>query len=60
MKIYTRSGDRGETGLFGGQRVKKHHPRVEAYGAVDELNAVLGMAVVAIARMNFLKIAGLT
>jgi cob(I)alamin adenosyltransferase len=48
MKIYTRSGDEGETGLFGGQRVKKHHPRVEAYGAVDELNAVLGMAVAAI------------
>ena len=44
MKIYTRGGDGGETGLFGGGRVPKHHPRVEAYGAVDELNAVLGMA----------------
>lgn len=44
MKIYTRTGDRGETGLFGGQRVSKDHARVEAYGEVDELNAVLGLA----------------
>lgn len=44
MKIYTRTGDRGETGLFGGQRVRKDDPRVEAYGAVDELNSVLGLA----------------
>jgi len=44
MKIYTRSGDQGETGLFGGGRVPKSHIRVEAYGAVDELNAALGMA----------------
>jgi cob(I)alamin adenosyltransferase len=43
-RIYTRTGDRGETGLFGGGRVAKSHPRVEAYGAVDELNAVLGWA----------------
>lgn len=42
--IYTRTGDEGETGLFGGGRVPKAHPRVEAYGAVDELNAVLGWA----------------
>ena len=42
QRIYTRTGDAGETGLFGGGRVPKHHPRVEAYGAVDELNAVLG------------------
>ncbi len=46
MKIYTRSGDAGQTGLFGGQRVPKTHPRVEAYGAIDELNAVLGLAMV--------------
>lgn len=46
MRIYTRKGDRGETGLFGGERVSKAHARVEAYGAVDELNAVLGLAVV--------------
>ncbi len=42
MKIYTRTGDRGDTGLFGGGRVEKDHPRVEACGDVDELNAVLG------------------
>jgi cob(I)alamin adenosyltransferase len=44
MKIYTRTGDAGDTGLFGGGRVAKDDPRVEAYGDVDELNAVLGMA----------------
>lgn len=44
MKIYTRTGDAGETALFGGGRVSKHHPRVAAYGAVDELNATLGWA----------------
>ena len=43
MKIYTKSGDSGETGLFGGPRVPKDDARVEAYGAVDELNAVLGV-----------------
>lgn len=42
QRIYTRTGDSGDTGLFGGGRVAKSHPRVEAYGAVDELNAVLG------------------
>jgi cob(I)alamin adenosyltransferase len=41
-KIYTKTGDDGETGLFGGPRVRKDHPRIEAYGTVDELNAVLG------------------
>jgi len=45
MRIYTRTGDRGETGLFGGGRVKKSHPRVEAFGGVDELNSVVGWAV---------------
>jgi cob(I)alamin adenosyltransferase len=44
MKIYTKTGDEGATGLFGGGRVGKDHPRVEAYGDVDELNAALGMA----------------
>ena len=43
-RIYTRTGDAGETGLIGGQRVPKDHLRVEAYGAVDELNAHLGVA----------------
>src|SRR5262245_41554980 len=42
-RIYTKSGDRGDTGLGDGQRVVKDHPRVEAYGQVDELNAVLGL-----------------
>jgi cob(I)alamin adenosyltransferase len=44
MKIYTKTGDAGDTGLFGGGRVPKDHPRVQAYGSVDELNASLGMA----------------
>ena len=44
MRIYTRTGDEGETGLFGGGRVKKDHPRTAAYGDVDELNSVLGLA----------------
>ena len=44
MRIYTRTGDAGDTGLFGGGRVGKDDPRVEAYGDVDELNAVLGLA----------------
>ena len=43
MKIYTRTGDDGTTGLLGKARVPKHDPRVEAYGNVDELNAVLGV-----------------
>ena len=44
MKIYTRSGDGGETGLFGGARVSKASARVASYGDVDELNSVLGLA----------------
>lgn len=44
MKIYTKTGDAGETGLFGGGRVRKDDPRVQAYGDVDELNATLGFA----------------
>ncbi len=44
VKIYTKTGDAGDTGLFGGGRVQKDDPRVEAYGDVDELNAVLGLA----------------
>ncbi|MES2460986.1 MAG: cob(I)yrinic acid a,c-diamide adenosyltransferase [Armatimonadota bacterium] len=45
MKIYTGTGDTGETGLYGGQRVGKDDKRVEAYGTVDEANAALGIAV---------------
>ena len=44
MKIYTRTGDGGETGLLGGGRVPKDDPRVAAYGQVDELNAAIGFA----------------
>jgi cob(I)alamin adenosyltransferase len=47
VKIYTRRGDLGETDLLGGARVAKDHPRVAAYGAVDELNAQLGSAAAA-------------
>lgn len=43
MKIYTRTGDGGDTGLLGGSRVPKDHLRIEAYGTVDELNSHLGM-----------------
>lgn len=45
MKIYTRTGDAGETALFGGGRVSKDHHRVAAYGSIDELNASVGVAV---------------
>lgn len=44
MKIYTKTGDAGDTGLFGGGRVPKDHPRVAAYGEVDSLNAAVGFA----------------
>ena len=43
-RIYTKTGDAGETSLLGGVRVPKHHRRVQAYGAIDELNAAIGMA----------------
>jgi len=44
MKIYTKTGDDGSTGLFGGGRVRKSDPRIECYGTVDELNAAIGLA----------------
>jgi cob(I)alamin adenosyltransferase len=47
MKLYTRQGDAGQTQLFGGQRVRKDDLRVEAYGTVDELNALLGVCLAA-------------
>ena len=43
MKIYTKTGDNGTTSLYGGDRVKKHNIRVEAYGTIDELNSNIGM-----------------
>lgn len=45
MKIYTKTGDKGETGLFGGERITKSSLRIEAYGTIDELNAFIGFAV---------------
>ena len=47
MKIYTKTGDSGTTGLQGGSRVSKADPRIMAYGALDEANAILGMAIAA-------------
>lgn len=52
MRIYTRTGDSGETALFGGGRVRKDDVRVEAYGAVDELNGALGLAVAGLEAMG--------
>ena len=43
IKIYTKTGDKGETGLLGGTRVPKNHVRIEAYGTVDELNSFIGL-----------------
>jgi len=43
MKIYTKTGDKGKTSLFGGVRVSKHNIRIEAYGTVDELNSYIGL-----------------
>ena len=44
MKIYTKTGDKGETSLYGGTRVSKAAARVESYGTLDELNAFIGLA----------------
>ncbi len=46
MKIYTKTGDKGETGLFGGERVSKNNLRLNAYGSIDELNSFLGLALI--------------
>jgi cob(I)alamin adenosyltransferase len=43
MKIYTKTGDKGQTSLIGGTRVPKHHLRIESYGTVDELNSYIGL-----------------
>lgn len=59
-RVYTRTGDDGTTGLAGGQRLSKAHPRIEAYGTVDELNAILGFALASLPEggnppLSFLK-----
>lgn len=59
MKIYTKTGDRGDTGLFGGTRVSKADPRVAAYGDVDELNACLGFARASLVAVDDVELAGM-
>ena len=60
MKIYTKTGDKGETGLFGGQRVSKDSLRITAYGTIDELNSFIGLAITEVndegVRMDLLNI----
>jgi cob(I)alamin adenosyltransferase len=60
MKIYTKTGDKGETGLFGGERVSKDSPRISAYGTIDELNSFIGYTITEIkdqsVKNNLLKI----
>ena len=56
MKIYTKTGDKGETSLFGGQRVFKDDVRVDCYGTVDELNSVLGLAVTEVTESEIIKV----
>ncbi len=58
MAIYTRTGDAGTTSLFTGQRVSKTHPRVEAYGTLDELNAALSLCACAAADENHRTLRG--
>ena len=45
FRIYTKTGDQGETGLFGGKRLPKSHIRIDAYGTVDELNSICGVLI---------------
>jgi len=54
-KVYTRTGDTGQTGLVGGKRLPKDHPRIEAYGSVDELNSVIGLALSFLAKKGASK-----
>ena len=54
-KVYTRTGDTGQTGLVGGKRLPKDHPRIEAYGSVDELNSVIGLVLSFLAKKEASK-----
>ena len=56
MKIYTKTGDKGETSLFGGERVWKDNLRIECYGTVDELNAVLGLVLTEIKNTEIIDV----
>lgn len=56
MKIYTKTGDQGETGLFGGERISKNSARLNAYGTVDELNSFIGLALTEIKNEEIKKI----
>ncbi|MEW6507006.1 MAG: cob(I)yrinic acid a,c-diamide adenosyltransferase [Bacteroidota bacterium] len=56
MKIYTKTGDKGETSLFGGQRVQKNSLRISAYGTIDELNSFLGIAVTEIVDKELVEV----
>ena len=53
MKIYTKTGDKGETGMFGGKRVSKSSLRIEAVGSVDELNSVIGVAIAQVSSIKY-------
>ena len=55
-RLYTRTGDKGETTLMGGKRVSKTHPRVEAMGDIDELNAAIGVAMAAVSDAKVLEL----
>ena len=56
MKIYTKTGDRGDTRLFDGSKVRKHNDRVDAYGDVDELNSSVGAAVAFLSDADFVSL----
>lgn len=56
MKIYTKTGDKGETGLFTGKRVPKNSPYIEGYGNVDELNSAIGLAIALVKDLEIVEI----